>query len=29
MEAYAKATTIRDAAARYKAGLLKYAQIGY
>jgi ribulose-bisphosphate carboxylase large chain len=29
MEAYAKATTIRDAAARYKAGVLKYAQMGY
>ena len=29
METYAKAATIRDTAARYKAGVLKYAQMGY
>jgi ribulose-bisphosphate carboxylase large chain len=29
METYADAATIRDAAARYKAGVLKYAQMGY
>ena len=29
METYAEAATIRDAAARYKAGVLKYAQMGY
>src|SRR5512142_583208 len=29
METYAEAATIRDAGARYKAGVLKYAQMGY
>ena len=29
METYAEAATIRDTATRYKAGVLKYAQMGY
>jgi ribulose-bisphosphate carboxylase large chain len=29
MDTYAEAATIRDAGARYKAGVLKYAQMGY
>ncbi|MGE5168906.1 MAG: form I ribulose bisphosphate carboxylase large subunit [Rudaea sp.] len=29
METHAEAATIRDAAARYRAGVLKYAQMGY